>query len=396
MKILYLTQVLSAIGGGGEVLFSDFAKGMVKQGHEVHIICHMMKNSYAAKIPGAKIHTVRPALEYKPGKFLSMTHHMMYVVNALIKGSSVIRDYKIDVIHANTFSPAVPASILGKIYNVPVIVTVHDVYTAYSSNYWKWWSSQDNVSHTSSLIAPIYEKTILRLPVTKVHVISNATREDVLMFNRKASIVTIYNGVDLESYSNPNHEIEYQKFVLYIGRLIVTKNLQVVISAFKDVIRRIPDAQLVIVGEGPMRNNWEKEVRDNNLSDNVQFRGFVTEEDKKDLLRKCSALVFPSLVEGFGLVVLEAFAMSKPVLAANVEPFDEIIEEGADGFLLPANDPYSWSEKITSLLLDKSACKKMGQYAKLKVQTKYDERIVHRKMEQLYTEVSMKQRNNSK
>jgi glycosyltransferase involved in cell wall biosynthesis len=84
--------------------------------------------------------------------------------------------------------------------------------------------------------------------------------------------------------------------------------------------------------------------------------------------------------------------MSKPVLTANVKPFNEIIEEGADGFLLPANDPHRWSETITSLLLDKSICEKMGQYAKLKAQTKYDERVVHRKMEQLYTEVSTKRK----
>ena len=197
MKILYLTQVLSAIGGGGEVVFSDFAKGMVRLGHEVHIICHLMKNAQTNEIAGANIHTVKPVIEYKAGHFLSMSHHMMFAVNALAKGSTIVRNNKIDVIHANTFSPVIPASILGKIYKIPVIITVHDVYTAYSSDYWKWWSSQQNVSHISSIIAPIYEKIILRMPVQKVHVISDATREDLVSFNPKANISTIYNGVDL-------------------------------------------------------------------------------------------------------------------------------------------------------------------------------------------------------
>ena len=81
------------------------------------------------------------------------------------------------------------------------------------------------------------------------------------------------------------------------------------------MIKKVPDAKLVIVGEGPMRSKWEKQVKDNNLEDNIEFKGFITDKNKIELLSKCSALVFPSLVEGFGLVVLEAFAMKKPVLA---------------------------------------------------------------------------------
>ena len=388
MKILYFTQFLSATGGGGEVVFRDLAKGMLKLGHEVHIVCHQMTKPDANNLAGAYIYKIKPVIGHNAGYLLSISQHVKYVINAIIKGSTIMRKNKIDIIHANTITPVIPASILGKMYNIPVLTTVHDVYSANSPDYWKHWSSQEKVSNMSSLIAPVYERIVLKMPVQKVHAVSKATKEDLLHFNPRANISIIYNGIDLDSYVINIKESEYQKFVVFIGRLIITKNLQIVILAFKDVVRKIPDAKMLVIGEGPMRGDWEKIVSDNDLSNNIEFKGFLTEENKRELLSKCSALVFPSLVEGFGLVLLEAFAMAKPILGTNVKPFDEIVEEGLDGFLLPPDNPSTWSEKIILLLSDKKLCQKMGQNARTKVQQKYDALSIHSKIEQLYIELS--------
>jgi glycosyltransferase involved in cell wall biosynthesis len=392
MKILYFTQFLSATGGGGEVVFCNLAKGMLRLGHEVHIICHQMTDPHSNSLDGANIYKIKPVIGHKAGYLLSSSQHVKYALNALMRGSSVIRKHKINIIHANTITPVIPASILGKIYDIPVVSTVHDVYSANSPDYWKHWSSQDKVSSTSSLIAPLYERFVLKMPVQKVHVVSNATREDVLHFNPRANISVVYNGIDLDSFLNNVKLSDYQKFVVFIGRLIITKNLQLVILAFRDVVKKIPDARLVVIGEGPMRDNWEKIASDNDLSTNVEFRGFLTEQDKKKLLSKCSALVFPSLVEGFGLVLLEAFAMAKPILGTKVKPFDEIVDEGVDGFLLPPDNPITWAEKIILLLSDKNLCQKMGQNARIKVQEKFNAQSIHSKIEQLYIELSQQKK----
>jgi glycosyltransferase involved in cell wall biosynthesis len=392
MNILYFTQYLSAIGGGGEVVFRDLAKGMIRLGHEVHIICHQMTDPDANNLDGARVHKINPVIDHNAGYMLSISQHVKYALNALRKGSYVIKKNKIDMIHANTITPIIPAAILGKVFGIPVVATVHDVYTVYSSEYWKEWSSQESGSRISSIIAPLYEKSVLRIPVQKVHVISKATREDLLRFNRRANTSIIYNGIDADSYVDSKKVSEYQKFVLFIGRLIITKNLQTVILAFRDVIKKVPDSRLVVIGEGPMRSKWEKLVSDNNLSNNVEFRGFVSEHDKKDLLRTCSALVFPSLVEGFGLVLLEAFAMAKPVLVNDVKPFDEIIDNGIDGFLLPTSNQDIWSEKIITLLSDKGLCEIMGQHARKKVEEKYNASSIYGKMEQLYIDLSRNER----
>jgi glycosyltransferase involved in cell wall biosynthesis len=108
-----------------------------------------------------------------------------------------------------------------------------------------------------------------------------------------------------------------------------------------------------------------------NLNKNVIFTGYIAHEKKVELLAKCSALLLPSVYEGFGLVLLEAFAMRKPVLVADVQPYHEIIEESIDGFALPAHDPHKWSDKKDFLLVNKTVCRSMGNKGRLKVENKF-------------------------
>jgi glycosyltransferase involved in cell wall biosynthesis len=131
-------------------------------------------------------------------------------------------------------------------------------------------------------------------------------------------------------------------------------------------------------------------VSDMELTRSIEFTGYITDEKKVVLLSKCSALLLPSFVEGFGIVILESFAMSKPVLVADIQPTNEIVDDGIDGFILPANNPTKWSEKISFLLNNKDVCRKMGISARNKLETKYSLNFVLNEMESLYLSLSRK------
>jgi glycosyltransferase involved in cell wall biosynthesis len=393
MKILYLSQFLATTGGGGDVVFSDLAKSMINRGHEVHIICHRMNNPGANDIPGAKVHKINPMINDKAGYFLSMSEHAMYVANALIKGSSIVRKNKIDVIHANTITPVIPATILGKIYRIPVIATVHVVYTGNLPNYWRQWSSQEKISRTASTFAPFYEKLVLKFPATIIHTVSNFTRDALINLKPNSPLVVIPNGMDLAEYNFHNIKVTYEGFILFIARLVFNKNLNTVIESFAKVVEKIPSAKLIVVGDGPMRKEWEKMVIGLNLSQNIIFVGFISQEKKMTLLSKCSALVLPSFVEGFALTPLEAFAMGKPVLLSNIPPSHELVDDGVDGFILPPHDPSKWSEKIFLILSNRQLAEKMGQCARRKMEEKFDIALIHDKIQQLYIDVAKKKTN---
>ena len=162
------------------------------------------------------------------------------------------------------------------------------------------------------------------------------------------------------------------------------KNLNTVIASFEDVVKKSPGSKLYVVGDGPMRNKWEKMVSDRGLTKSIVFNGYVSDEKKIELLSKCSALLLPSFVEGFGLVILESFAMNKPVLVADAKPSNELVDDGVDGFILPINNPTPWSEKISFLLGNKDICKKMGVNGRTKLEKKYSLDFVVNEMESLY------------
>lgn len=383
MNILYITHFFLT-RGGGEVVFYNLAEGMLKRGHNVDVVCQRITNIAENGLAGITIHRIKPMVEYKSELPPSMRQNMLFIINAILKCSQIIRKKKIDIIHTNSFGPILIGSILSKIHNIPIVATIHDVFTTSSPDNWNKWVEQNQLPRISSKIGPIFEKISLMMPIDIIHAISNSTKQDLVEFKVKSDITVIYNGIDLASYERLDFKKDYQNYVLYLGRLVFYKNLDVVICSFKEVAKKLPNAKLVIVGEGPMREKWEKMVLELNLTHNVEFTGYVSQERKAELLSRCSALLLPSLFEGFGLVLLEAFAMSKPVLVADVKPFDEVVDDGIDGYILSAHDPHEWSEKIVSVLLNKTLSENLGKQGRLKVENKFSIKTTLDKIELLY------------
>jgi glycosyltransferase involved in cell wall biosynthesis len=155
-----------------------------------------------------------------------------------------------------------------------------------------------------------------------------------------------------------------------------------VIEAFAKTTRSVASANLVIVGGGPMRNTWIQQARNLGIENNVIFMGYVSVEKKLELLSKCSALVFPSLVEGFGLAILEAFAMSKPVMVSNIESVKELVHDGLNGFVI--SNPADWENKMKLLLSDETLCRAMGRSGRGKAEQNFQLAAVGEKFEAPY------------
>ena len=381
MKILYISQWFSSIGGGGEVVFQDLAKGMARQGHDVDVICSQIK-TLNYKLKNVNEHRIKPLLDIPPP---TLKQNILYIINALIKGSTLLRNKNIEIIHANNLGSVIVGVILSKVFRLPIVVTIHDVFTTSSQDHWEQWTKQGSkISKITSKIAPVLEKITVKIPPDIIHTVSNITKEDLIKFGATTKIKVIPNGVDLDDYSILQSEKDYDRYVIFIGRLVFYKNLDVIISAFIDVVKQLHSSKMLILGDGPMRKKWEKRVTDLNLQENIKFVGYISDKEKINLLSRSSALVLPSFVEGFGLVILEAFAMEKPVLVADVKPLSELVYNNIDGFVLPVNSPKKWAEKLIYMLSNKEICEKMGKQGRLKVEKEYSLQRVVNNMESLY------------
>ena len=133
--------------------------------------------------------------------------------------------------------------------------------------------------------------------------------------------------------------------ILFVGRLVWIKGVDKLIRAMPQVLQKIPNAKLVVVGLGDMRDYLEGLVRNLHLEDVVKFRfEFIPEEERIAHYAACDVAAFPSLYEPFGIVTLEAMSMEKPVVvgAAGTSGMREIVSiSGPDqcGFHINPNDP---------------------------------------------------------
>ena len=385
MNILLLSQFFSTTKGGGEYVFNLIAKSLSEQGHLVWVITNKVKNEVYPVQKNINFTFVPPLLEYKGGLPLGFYENITYVINSINKGLKIIKNEKIDIIHSNNFSPALAGSILSALCGKPHITTVHDVFSLCGKNYWKLWGKQTNSSRINVMLAPFFEKMIVKSKCAAIHTVSEATKEDLLQIGTKKPIYVIPNSIEVSN--TLNLEIIPFQFI-YIGRLVFYKNLEVVIKAINLVKKIYPEILLLIVGDGPHRKNLQKLVMDLNLEENIKFLGFVANEEKLKLLATSQALVFPSLCEGFGLVILESFAQKKPVLVSNVRPLSDIVSDENTGFVINPHDERKWAESIINIIQRPDKTKSMGEEGNEILKNKYNVKNMEKLIVDMYSAVN--------
>ena len=146
--------------------------------------------------------------------------------------------------------------------------------------------------------------------------------------------------------------------VIAVGRLVPQKGHDVLIRAFRTVVRDVPDARLLIVGDGEGRASLAALIRACGLEGCVTLAGH--RPDIASLLRGATVLAHPSRWEGFGLVLLEAMAVALPVVATRVSAIPEIIEDGVSGLLVPADDEHALASALVRVLRDHDLARRLG------------------------------------
>lgn len=382
MNILYVTQLFyPATFGGGEYIFFEWAKHMAKKDHNVSVITQRLKNSPDfEQVDNIQIHRVGSTLELAGTLPVGFVENISFLVGSFFKISSITKKQKIDLIHSNTYLPVFSSQLNSRLHNIPHIVTVHDVYFQSDEKFWSKWSEQSKISKTSSRLGPFVEKLVLKINCSMFHTVSEKSKQDMIESGVTKKIHVIPNGIDLEKYQSDEST---KSQAIFVGRLVFYKNIETIIIAFEKIVKKIPTAKLLIVGDGPSRKFLESKANRLGMSDNIVFTGTVSEDEKIKLISQSNVLLNPSLVEGFGIVVLESFACKRPAIVSDCEPLSDLVEDSVDGFVVPAKDPAAWAEKIIELFDSKKA-QDFGKNGYEKVKSRYTISSVTRQLEELY------------
>ena len=143
-------------------------------------------------------------------------------------------------------------------------------------------------------------------------------------------------------------------YLLCIAAHNEKKGLDVLLRAFAAIARAHPELRLLLVGDGPLRGELEARARELAFDGRVEFLGARGRSDVARLLSGCLAFVLPSRSEPFGMVVVEALACGRPVVASAVGGIPEILEDGRSGLLVPPDDPDALARAVSSLLDDEA------------------------------------------
>lgn len=202
------------------------------------------------------------------------------------------------------------------------------------------------------------------------------------------------NGVDIEKFkplidtASAKHQfgLGAGPCVLFVGSLIPRKGLQFLVEAAKKIVRDIADVTFLIVGEGPLRTQLDDNLTSSKLSGNFRFFGNL-EEDVLPVLYGCAdVFVLPSIQEGQGIVLLEAQACGKPVVAFNIGGVCEAVQNGTTGLLVERGNIDGLADALLSLLSDSVLRKRMGLAGRSFVAENYTWELCAERMLKVYRE----------
>jgi glycosyltransferase involved in cell wall biosynthesis len=214
-----------------------------------------------------------------------------------------------------------------------------------------------------------------------------------------APVSLIYNGVDLQRYNHQQpcctlhdeyHIPEDAPIVGVVARLEAEKGHRTLIDAWPEVLTAVPNAWLLVVGEGSERDALEAEAATLGVSEHVVFTG--RREDVPAVTAALDVAVLPSYREAQGLSVLEAMALSRPVVASRVGGIPEMIEDGVSGLLVPPNDCTALANAIIRLLTDHPYADMLGRRGHDLVHDRFCVEQMVDSVERLYDEAALRLR----
>jgi glycosyltransferase involved in cell wall biosynthesis len=187
------------------------------------------------------------------------------------------------------------------------------------------------------------------------------------------------------SYVRRQFQIQEQVPVIgTIGRLTAQKGQRYLLQALKRVTAQFPDIRVLILGDGELRVELENQARELGIAGNLILPGYRT--DAIELLSGFDFFVFPSLWEGFGLVLLEAMALKKAIVASRVSAIPETVLNGQTGLLVPPKDPEKLSDALLTLLREPVLAQKMGESGFERLQAHFGIQNMVKATERIYNE----------
>ena len=363
MKVGLFTDTYPPFINGVSTSVQMLKEGLEKLGHTVYVVTvnsesfSYKKENNILRIPGVPV----GIMDYRLTNIYP------------IKAKKIIKSWDLDVIHTHTeFGVGSFARLISKEYNIPLVHTYHTMYEEYIYYITKGYFDRASKKLVEYLTLFLCDKTIdeLIVPTKKAKELFKEK------YKVKRDVHVIPSGIDTTRFYSENIDkkevLDLKKelglklkdhVILYVGRIAKEKNIDFLINNLSSIIKKIPKAKMVIVGDGPDMDRLIKLSIDKKLDKKIIFTGKVSWDEVPKYYAMCDVFVTASTSETQGLTVIEAMGASKPVVAINDESFIEVITNDYDGCLF--KDEKEYIDIIYKLYKNKDYALRIKKQAKL-------------------------------
>jgi L-malate glycosyltransferase len=380
MKILLFSEYFpespdSEITGGVEARGFNIAARLAKKNSVTLLTSWRPGQKRHDNIYGIKVIRVGP--EHKYSNRAGFFSRILFVAYAIKEG---IKYKDADIIDGQNWTTYYPTYLVAKKLRKPCVITYHETWVG------EWVKNKGVIT---GLPYEIYERLLLKLKYDKIISVSEFTkRRLVAKGTKEKTIDVIYNGINLEDFDFACKKDKVPS-VCYIGRLVKTKKVDVLIKAVALLKKDLPKIRCKIVGQGDERKNLEELAVKLGVKDNVTFLGFIKDtKEVRRILKSSMVFSLPSIAEGFGIVLLEAMASGTPYVCSDITVLKEVTWNGKGGLLFEKNNEKDLSKKLLLLLKNKREYEKKIKEGKTLVK-KYQWGEISLIVENLYKEVIM-------
>lgn len=371
MKILFIHDYAAPLGGA-EVLTLDLCDELRARGHDVRL--------FASRADATRAEYSRNA-QYTCVGTTSSFRTMLQCANpdAAMTLRHVLREFRPDVVHVKMFLTQLSPLILPLLHNIPVLY--HAVWYRAVCPLGTRLLPDGKICNVRAGMAclqngcipardfPLHmmqRKMLWRWKDAFNLVIANShcTREKLIEgdFFSPEKIRVIWNGAPA---SDAQSSLEQTPLVVFSGRLVWEKGVEVLLRAFERVTRSTLDARLIVCGDGTERARLQGLARTLKIENRVEFLGRLSRAESEGIAARSWVQAVPSLWdEPFGNVVAEAMMRGTAPLASNSGGPRELIEDGVTGVLAPPGDVDTWTRALEDLLNDRARCQRLGENAR--------------------------------
>lgn len=351
---------------GTEIATYNIAKELSKKGYEVHVITSHDKGLPQISLEeGFMVHRI-----------FSRTISRLKIFGSLylsLKILLILRKINPDIVHSQGLGMGLRALPAKFVLRQPHII---------------WGQGSD----INTRFDQIFSKAVLKSADAVIALTVDMKRRFESIFPRKVFIIP--NGVEIDFFNNITRENarlslgleKNDKIILCVANLRPVKGIKFLIRAMEIIVRNIPEAKLLLIGEGPEKPRLVNLVKELGLKNSIVFIGKVLHKKIPVFMAASDVLALPSISEGQPLVILEAMASGLPIVATVVGGVPYTIKDSVNGFLVEPANPLQLAQKILVLLKNNSLRKEIGEFNRKSVEKYSWSRIVSR-LERLYLKI---------